>query len=283
MHRRLLFLSFVLFVTCIKFLHAQHVFAGGNLFIIGGGERPQSLMQELLHTAQLRKTDYVIVLPMSSIEPDSAFYYFKKDIEKECTNAIVNFNFTIARVNDQLWLDSLRKAKLIFITGGDQARFMKIVRHTPVYDAIHFAYMNGATIAGTSAGAAVMPRQMMTGNQLKGNTVYHETFDRLVNDNIEFAEGLGMIDSVIIDQHFIVRSRYNRLISALVKFPSYICIGINESTAIIIHGKKAKVAGIGQVEVMSDPSGIKYTGNGLIKLKGMHFSIYTAGDVFDIK
>ena len=33
---------------------------------------------------------------------------------------------------------------------------MNIVLHTPVYDAIHTAYANGSTIAGTSAGAAVM-------------------------------------------------------------------------------------------------------------------------------
>ena len=36
----------------------------------------------------------------------------------------------------------------------------------PVYDAIHEAYRNGATIAGTSAGA-VMSRQMITGNEYK--------------------------------------------------------------------------------------------------------------------
>ncbi|MBS1936050.1 MAG: cyanophycinase [Bacteroidetes bacterium] len=272
-----------MFVCAVPSSQAQENISKGNLFIIGGGERPPSLLQKLIHTAQLGKADYVVVLPMSSEEPDSSFYYFKNDLEKECTNAIVNFNFTPAKINYQPWLDSLRKAKLVFITGGDQVRFMKIVLHSPIYDAIHFAYRNGATVAGTSAGAAVMPKQMMTGNQLKGDKTYHETIDKLVTDNIEFTEGLGMVDSVIIDQHFIVRSRYNRLISSLVKFPFYTCIGINEATAIIIHGKKAEVTGVGQAEVMSDPTGISITENGLIKLKGMRFSIYTSGDVFEIK
>ena len=160
---------------------------------------------------------------------------------------------------------------------------MKAVLHTPVYGALHDAFVHGATIGGTSAGAAVMPEQMMTGNQLKGDKTYHETFDKIIAGNIEFQQGLGLVDSVVIDQHFIVRSRNNRLISALAKYPSYTCIGINEATAIIIHGKKVEVTGQGQVEVMSDPSGLKITDNGLIKFSGMRFSVYTAGDMFEIK
>src|SRR5436189_2145510 len=130
--------------------------AKGKLFIIGGGDRPPALLQSLLATAAMNKNDYVVVLPMSSAAPDTSYYYFKADLEPFCKNAIVNFNFTGAKVNDKDWLDSLEKAKLIFITGGDQDRFMDAVLNTPVYHAIHTAYANGATIAGTSAGAVVM-------------------------------------------------------------------------------------------------------------------------------
>jgi cyanophycinase len=38
---------------------------------------------------------------------------------------------------------------------------MKAVINTPVFDAIHKAYLKGATIAGTSAGAAVMSKYMI--------------------------------------------------------------------------------------------------------------------------
>jgi cyanophycinase len=37
-----------------------------------------------------------------------------------------------------------------YITGGDQSRFMNIVLHTPIQQAIETAYKNGATVAGTS-------------------------------------------------------------------------------------------------------------------------------------
>lgn len=253
----------------------------GKLFIIGGGDRPPALLQSLLSEAAMRSNDYVIVLPMSSEYPDTGYYYFKADLEPICKNPIINFNFTPEKVSNKNWLDSLEKAKLIFITGGDQDRFMKAVVNTPVYKAIHKAYTNGATIAGTSAGAAVMSEHMITGNELT-DTVYRSTFRKVQDKNIEIKPGLGLLTTAVIDQHFIVRSRYNRLLSALAKFPSLACIGIDEATAIIVRGNKVKVTGESQVVVMRQPNELKITSDGLIKLKDMEFSIYTDGDEFVI-
>ncbi|MGZ5220975.1 MAG: cyanophycinase [Chitinophagaceae bacterium] len=253
----------------------------GKLFIIGGGDRPPALMKALVAEAAMNAKDYVIVLPMSSASPDTSYLYFKADLEPICKNAILNFNFTSDHVNNKNWLDSLEKAKLIFITGGDQDRFMNAVLNTPVYNAIHKAYKNGATVAGTSAGAAVMSKHMITGQQLT-DTVYRSTFRKVQDKNIEFKPGLGLLSSAIIDQHFIVRSRYNRLLSALAQFPLLACIGIDEATAIIVHGDKVKVTGESQVIVMQQPDDLKITTGGLIKLKDMKFSIYTNGDEFRI-
>jgi cyanophycinase len=93
----------------------------GKLFIMGGGDRPLSLMKSLLATAAMGPKDYVVVLPMSSEYPDTAYHYFKADFGAVCKNAIVNFNFTKENENNKNWLDSLAHARLIFITGGDQA------------------------------------------------------------------------------------------------------------------------------------------------------------------
>ena len=251
----------------------------GKLFIIGGGDRPPSLMKSLVATAELLPTDYVVVLPMSSANPDTSYFYFKTDLELECQNKIVNFNFTKEKVNDIKWLDSLEHAKLIFITGGDQDRFMNIVLNTPVFNSIHTAYVNGSTIAGTSAGAAVMSQHMITGAELT-DTTYRSTFRKLQHNNIEIKEGLGLLTTAVIDQHFIIRSRYNRLLSAIAKYPSLACIGIDETTAIIVKNNKAEVAGIGQVVVLQNPKDLQITVDGLIKIKDLKFSIYTNGDQF---
>lgn len=254
----------------------------GSLFIIGGGERSPELIQSLIKTADLNANDYMIVLPMSSGEPEASFQAIKKQLASAAKNNIGCLNFDASTVNDKKWLDSLTGAKLIFITGGDQNRFMNVVLNTPVYKAIHFAYQNGATVAGTSAGAAVMSKQMITGKQLM-DTVYKETFNKLWTDNIEFEEGMGLLENVIIDQHFLKRSRYNRLISALSAYPTYSCIGIDEGTAIIVHRKKITVAGVSQVLQISEPKNLKVVDKKLIKMDDIRFSFYTSGDQFTLK
>ncbi|WP_316734546.1 cyanophycinase [Pedobacter aquatilis] len=254
----------------------------GSLFIIGGGNRSDELMQKMLQTANLKASDYIIVLPMSSEVPDTGFDFFAKQIKKLDNRVIRNFNFAKHDVNDKKWIDSLANAKLIYILGGDQSRFMKVVLNTPVYDAIHKAFKNGSTIAGTSAGAAVMSKYMITGTQLL-DTVYKETFNKLWDKNIEFSQGMGLLENTIIDQHFLKRNRYNRLISALAAHPDMVGVGIDESTAIIVHGNKATVAGESQVIRIASPQNLKKTDKGLLKFTKAEFGIFTDGDVIDIK
>jgi len=279
--RPLLFIYLLVF--CFESNSQINAGAKGKLFIIGGGNLSPALILKMTETANLNKKDHIVILPMATEEPDSAYYYIKIQLEKACSNTIANLNFTADKINNKQWLDSIKHAKLIFIPGGDQSRFMKLVLKSPVHNAINVAYKNGSTIAGTSAGAAVMSKQMITGNQLS-DTSYSETFDKLQDNNIEFSEGLGLLRSVIIDQHFIVRSRYNRLLSALAKFPDYICVGIDESAAIIVDQNKVTVTGEGQVVKLCCAKRLSVKkSNSLIKFEDALLSIYISGDSFEIK
>ncbi|MFZ0596023.1 MAG: cyanophycinase [Flavobacterium sp.] len=270
-----------LFLLISSFLNAQT--PKGKLFIIGGGNRSDELMQQVLSVAELSKKDYFAVLPMSSEQPDSSFIFFKTQMLKLTANPIVMLNFNRETAQNKTLADSVQKAKLIFITGGDQVRFMNVVQNTPIKTAIQKAYENGSTISGTSAGAAVMSEKMITGNQ-KLQKQYSGTFDNIRYDNLETSEGLGLLKTAIIDQHFLKRNRYNRLLSALVEFPALTGIGIDESTAIIVRNNQIEVAGESEVIVVRNPKGIlKSKKNNLISIENLQMSIYTAGQKFNIK
>jgi cyanophycinase len=252
----------------------------GKLFIIGGGERTDNLMKKMLAVSHLKSTDYIVVLPMASEEPDSSFFYFKNQIEKLTEHKIVMFNFNKSMLYKKELVDSLQKAKLIFISGGDQNRFMDVVNGTTIFTAIHLAYKNGSTIAGTSAGAAVMCEQMITGNQ-KLDTNYTATFNKIQYNNLETKQGLALIKNVIIDQHFLKRNRYNRLVTAMVEFPTYIGIGIDEGTAIIVHNMQIEIAGESEVVVLKNINGIsKSSKNNLVGIKKLEISVYYEGQKF---
>ncbi|KAF2516987.1 cyanophycinase [Flavobacterium foetidum] len=275
---RLLLFSMLL---CTSFSEAQN--SKGKLFIIGGGNRSDELMKKVLEVAQLGQKDFIAVLPMSSEEPDSSFIFFKNQMVKLTPHPIVMLNFDKETAQNKKLTDSLQKAKLIFISGGDQSRFMSVVHNTPIKTAILKAFENGSTISGTSAGAAVMSEKMITGNQ-KLEKEYSGTFDNIRYDNLETAEGLGLLKTAVIDQHFLKRNRYNRLLSALVEFPSLTGIGIDESTAIIVRNNEVEVTGESEVIVVRNPKGIlKSKKNNLISIENLQMSIYTSGQKFKIK
>lgn len=255
----------------------------GKLFIIGGGDRSDDLMKKLLSVAELGPKDYIVVLPMSSEEPDSSFIFFKTQMVKLTSNPIIMLNFDKKTVQNKTLADSVQKAKLIFISGGDQTRFMNVVQNSLIKTAIQKAYENGSTISGTSAGAAVMSEKMITGNQ-KLEKEYSGTFDNIRYSNLETTEGLGLLKTAIIDQHFLKRNRYNRLLSGLVEFPDLTGIGIDEATAIIVQNNQVEVTGESEVIVVRKPKGIlKSKKNNLISIEKLEMSIYNAGQKFNIK
>lgn len=252
----------------------------GSLFIIGGGKRTPDLLQSMLDAASLEEEDYVAVLPMSSSQPDTSFYYFNLGLDSLCANPVINFNLSFDDIIEPERIDSVAKAKLVFITGGDQNRFMRKVQDTPISEALWDAYENGSMIAGTSAGAAVMSEVMITGDQVYAEE-YSSTYDKIWRENGIYADGLGFLTKAIVDQHFIARSRYNRLLSALADHPGKMGIGIEESTAIWVQGDKATVVGENQVVVLSPPDSVKHQ---FVKvgLENVRLDIYLPGETFEI-
>ncbi len=254
----------------------------GSLFIIGGGERSPALMKDLVETAALKPTDYIVILPMATSIPQESIAYFSSQLSPICNNQIASFNFTRAQANDrQSWIDSVQNARLIYITGGDQNKFMDVVRGTKLYEALHSAYRKGATISGTSAGAAVMSEIMITGEERDKGDKNNFTF--IKKNNAITAQGMGFVTSVIVDQHFIKRSRYNRLLSVLADHPYKTVIGIDESTAIILTGKKVKVVGESQVLIVCKPQKLRIFGKDKASFKDARISLLSPGDTFKIK
>ncbi len=255
----------------------------GKLFIIGGGHRSDSLMQRMFDEAKLTDDGYVIILPMSSEEPDSAIYYAKTQFDRLGIESVVGFNFSSdSDDNNDDKIDSLKRASVIYISGGNQNRFMEIVEDTEIEKAIHSAYENGAMIGGTSAGAAVMSEIMITGDE-KRYPEYRPTSRVIESDNIEIKKGLGLLKNAIVDQHFIWRSRYNRLLSLIVEHPDLIGVGIDESTALLVKGNHAEVLGKSQVIVFKNKDKQKSEKSEKLGAKNIILDIYLPGEKFIIE
>lgn len=273
MKKYLFFLVFLAF----NFTFSQN--SKGKLFIIGGGSRPDFLVDRMIKEAGLKSGETVAIFPHASEEQDSSFYYAKQQFEKRNLKAL-DCAFKKDEKLSPSKLDSLKTAKLIYIGGGDQVRFMEIINSNPkVKNLLKSAYQNGKMIAGTSAGAAVMSEVMITGNQLKYKD-YENTFDNIEIKNVETKQGLGFIKTAVIDQHFVVRSRYNRLLSLIIENPTYKGIGIDEGTAILVKNGSAEVVGRAQVIVFKNPKQSKKLNGDKLGAKGITLDIYLNGEKF---
>ncbi|MEM7416240.1 MAG: cyanophycinase [Gemmatimonadota bacterium] len=148
------------------------------------------------------------------------------------------------------WLDLVRSANGIFMTGGNQLRLSTIIGGTSMARALREASAAGVHVGGTSAGAGFMSEHMIAfggeGLLPKGGLV-------------TMAPGLGLTNRVVVDHHFAERARLGRLMTALGLNPFAIGLGLDEDTAAFIAPDDVlEVVGSGSVTVV-DPSDIEYS------------------------
>ncbi len=135
---------------------------------------------------------------------------------------------------DARHIDAIREATGIFFIGGNQLRLTTVLAGTPLQKAILEAFRQGTVVAGTSAGAAVMGRMMIS----IGKTSTGARFG-----TAQFAEGLGFYESLLFDQHFYQRNRIGRLIYAVTLHPHILGVGLDEDTAAILEKDRMTVIG----------------------------------------
>lgn len=134
----------------------------------------------------------------------------------------------------------IKNADVIFFTGGDQLRLTSIIGGTPMHDLILQKYQDEEFIyVGTSAGAASASKSMI----YQGSS--HEA---LLKGEIKITSGLGLIDHVVVDTHFVQRGRIGRLFQAVVSNPKTLGIGLGEDTGLLVtEGNIMEALGSGLV------------------------------------
>jgi cyanophycinase len=153
-------------------------------------------------------------------------------------------------------LDRVKDATGIFFTGGDQSRIVDFIKGTSLDKVIHKRHQEGAVIGGTSAGAAMMPDQMIVG----GASVSNPSVDA-----VEMGPGMGFLPGVVVDQHFAERGRLGRLLAALVLQPAVLGLGIDEDTGIIVTGDEFQVVGSGAITVVDETTATHNNLDGLLR------------------
>lgn len=207
----------------------------GTLLIVGGGSQPPALVSRFVELAGGPGKARIAVMPMASAEAAEGGEEKAEQLRGLGAEVIV-MNLT----HDQAQTDSA--ARLldgitgVWFNGGDQARLTAALQDTRTLEAIRARYLDGAVLAGTSAGAAIMSDSMITGDQFRAGEdtsgYYGDDYPRIARRSIVVTRGLGFLNNAIVDQHFLRRERHNRLLSVVLERPTLLGVGIDEGTAL---------------------------------------------------
>lgn len=206
------------------------------------------ILNESIHKEQSR---IEVITTASRIPKEIGFEYVKALSYLGANNADVLNIERREQASEPEILDRLKAADVVMFTGGDQLRLTSILGGTPLHDILLDKYTKEDFIyAGTSAGAAATSNTMI----YQGSSS-----EALLKGEVKITSGLGLIDNVIIDTHFVQRGRIGRLFQAVVGNPKVLGVGLGEDTGLLIKdGTKMEAIGSGLV-ILVDGREVKDT------------------------
>lgn len=185
------------------------------------------------------------------------------------------------QANSEEFVNRLQAADVVMFTGGDQLRLSSILGGTEFHHLLIKKYQDtNFLMAGTSAGAAAA----------SNNMIYQgSSSEALLKGEIKITGGLGLINDVIIDTHFVHRGRIGRLFQAVVSNPMILGVGLGEDTGLFIkNGHEMEAIGSGLV-IIVDGRNIKDTNitdipmGTPISIENLVVHVMSMHDHFDLK
>ena len=272
----------------------------GKLVIIGGSvdkgsysQNPQDLPKHLkffekgilrrIINESLKGTDsrLEIITTASNIPQEVGEEYINAFAQLGLMNGGVLDVRTREGANSAEAVERLKNSDIVIFTGGDQLRLSSIFGGTLFHHMLLDRYQNEHfIISGTSAGAAAS----------SNNMIYQgSSSEALLKGEVKITGGLGFINNVIIDTHFVQRGRIGRLLYACASNPINLGIGLGEDTGLLItNGNEMEAIGSGLV-ILVDGTNMRNTNitdvqmGQPVSIENLTVHVLAFGDKFDLR
>ena len=269
--------------------------ANGTLIPIGGNEDKgidtgeqyhlefiqESILSRVVNESGGKEAKIVIIPTASSIPEEVSKNYIQAFGKLGCEDIHIMDIRNRQQSEETKNLRIMERAQCIMFSGGNQSKITKNIRETTLHRILLDRYKSDKlVVAGTSAGAMCMSREMIAGGSSR---------EAFVKGAVKMDKGLGFIPKLTIDSHFIRRGRFGRLAEAVAKYPKMIGIGLAEDTGLVIKkGKIFEVIGSGMV-ILFDPRKLKHNNQEVLEegtpmsLTNLKTHVLANGDRFNIK
>ena len=216
----------------------------GYLLITGGATQPPDYQRFIEMSGG--KNAHIVVIPTASVTKptDQA-----KLQEQYCgpKSPFAAVSCTVIHTTDRTVADSaefvapLTTATGVWLEGGRHWRLTDAYLDTRTLKEMFNLLNRGGTIGGGSAGATVQGSYMVRGSSNPDdNTIMMAPGHEI---------GFGFFTNATIDQHVDVRHCENDLAIVIKAQPDLLCLGLDQSTSMTVHGDKLTVNGPKRVAV----------------------------------
>lgn len=286
------------FITIAVFLQPTKVIimaVMGTLIPIGGNEDKGIETGEQFHLEFIQesilsrvvsesggKEAQIVVIPTASSIPKEVSNSYLRAFDKLGCSKVRVMDLRHRNESDRPEnLELIGNAQCVMFSGGNQSKITAKIGNTKLHELLLDRYNKDAlVVAGTSAGAMCMSREMIAGGS---------STESFIKGAVKMDVGMGFISNLIIDSHFIRRGRFGRLAEAVAKYPDMMGIGLAEDTGLVIKNSSTfEIIGSGMV-IMFDPRKLKHNNEKILE-KGTPMSLINLkthvlanGDRFNLK
>lgn len=255
----------------------ENIDSKGTLVIEGGGDRIEVILKTIIDYSGGENSKVLVVPFASGVAEETGIKQSEEFRVLGCKHADYIFCEKDS-IDSPSSLAKLDGVTAIFFSGGDQVVLSDYLEGTKFLEKIREIYKDGGVVSGTSAGAAIMSRVMLTGEQ-RSDTTNSQIFNTIEKGDVITAKGFGFLDNVVIDQHFLKRKRQIRLISVLMDNPGLRGIGIDEETAIVVKSDNT-------IEVIGDNKAMLFEPYKAVSSNGdvssFKLTILNPGDIYKL-
>ena len=257
----------------------------GRLVIVGGALQAENAAVYSAVLEGRSGAGPVCVIPTASGDPQAAIEAAVETISayggEGAAKGVLISTATPERARDPAVAAELSECSGFYFTGGSQSRILDVFLPagdtTVAYRALMERWRDGAVVAGTSAGAAMMSRVMISGGSSDEAVSVGVGSDPQA-DGVQLRPGMGF-SGVMLDQHFLARGRIGRLLVATIARAN-VGFGIDENTAVVVDGDTALVVGASGV-VIVDPRMGRLTSP--MRVSDIRVFLAGSGDVIDLR
>lgn len=188
---------------------------GGTLLIAGGGNLNEMVRRRFVELAGAHDAR-IVVIPAVPTETSMEGQYLDLWNCYYVKSVTVLHSDSRAQSDDPEFSRALETATGVWLSGGTQSWMAERYGETLVVKRLKDLLERNGVIGGTSAGAAIMSDVMIASGR----------------ERPQIGQGFGLIETAIIDQHFVKRNRFRRLKLAIQQHPELIGFGIDEGAAL---------------------------------------------------